>query len=369
MPASLWTDSFLDEMRETADPPADRAIRAVFEVGDLAAVQGVLNTLTRDNDIVPGNLPAPVREYLEGLPSIPEPERPLIIEGQELFTEHGPEILMILGCYSLPAAYAARKGVQVLYRTGYLQQRTNMRLFQTSQMVIDVMTPGGLGPKGQGRITAQKVRLMHAAIRHLLQSDPANPWPAEFGVPINQEDLAGTLMTFTHVIRDGLNKLGVSSWPPGYLNAWQAIGRILGIVPELIPATPDEATELCAIIDRRQISPSPEGRALTSALLQMLEHYSPPGFKRMPAALMRHFLPGNVADGLGVPVHRLDEELVNLGAGVERLLERIGPHHPRLVFRAFGTHVVEMLIKAEVGPRPEFRIPTELHDSWQLSKA
>jgi hypothetical protein len=344
-------------MRETADPPADSTIRTVFESGDTAAVQGVLNTLRHDDDIVPENLPGPVRDYLEALPEIPEPDRALIIDGQKLFSDHGPEILAILACYSLPAAYAARKGVQVLYRTGYLQNRANIRLFQTSQMVIDVMTPGGLGPKGRGRITAQKVRLMHAAIRHLLLSDTKNPWSPEFGVPINQEDLAGTLMTFTHVIHDGLNKLGVAvgTWPPGYLNAWQVVARLLGILPELIPSTPDDATELSAIIDRRQIAPSPEGRALTESLLQMLGHYSPPGFKRMPAALMRHFLP---------------EELINLGARVERFIERIKPDNSsRLVFRSFGTHMVEILIKAELGEhQPQFRIPTDLHDVWQLSK-
>lgn len=52
-----WTDSFLDSMRETADPPADRAIQAVFANGDRAAVQRVLDTLTRNDEIVPEALP------------------------------------------------------------------------------------------------------------------------------------------------------------------------------------------------------------------------------------------------------------------------------------------------------------------------
>jgi hypothetical protein len=34
---------------------------------------------------------------------------------------------------------------------------------------------------------------MHAAIRWLLQNDPERSWENELGVPINQEDLAGTL--------------------------------------------------------------------------------------------------------------------------------------------------------------------------------
>jgi hypothetical protein len=370
--STRWPDAFLDDMRQVADPLADSAIAVVFSSGDRAAVQRVLDTLTRNDEIIRADLPPEICDYLDALPVIQTPEIPLIKEGQELFATHGPEILMCLACYSLPAAYAARKGVQVLYRTGYLAQRTNLRLFQTSQMVIDVMTPGGLGPGGRGRVTAEKVRLMHAAIRHLLLTDTTNPWSSELGVPINQEDLAGTLMTFTHLIRDGLEKLGVGKyWPAGYLHAWQAVARMMGIVEAMIPATPDEATELCTIIQRRQVEPSPEGRALTTALLEMMTHYAPPGFKEIPAALMRLFLPPDVADGLGVPDRRLADKIVSLAVDVEKWF--IGGDTPAEMrhehFRKFGTHLVEMLIKAELGGRrPQFRIPTQLQDAWQLSQ-
>src|SRR5690606_21151437 len=137
------------------------------------------------------------------------PDQAAIAPGQELFAEHGPLILMCLGHYSLPAAYAAAKGVEVLHRTAYLEKRPAKRLFETTQMVIDVMSPGGLAAAGRGVRTAQKVRLMHAMVRHLIQHDPEQPWDASLGVPINQEDLAGTLMTFSWLTLDGLAKLGV----------------------------------------------------------------------------------------------------------------------------------------------------------------
>src|SRR6187549_451702 len=121
---------------------------------------------------------------------------------------------MLLCCYSLPSSYAARKGVQVLHRTAYLAKRPNRRLFETAQFIVDVLSPGGLGPLGHGQRTAQKVRLMHAAIRHLILHDPNTRWPADdLGVPINQEDLLGTLMTFTWLILDGLSRLGVRLTP------------------------------------------------------------------------------------------------------------------------------------------------------------
>lgn len=68
------------------------------------------------------------------------------------------------------------------------------RLGETGQFVLSVTTRGALGPRGQGIRKVQKVRLLHAAIRHLIRRSPG--WPEEeLGPPICQEDLAGTLGT------------------------------------------------------------------------------------------------------------------------------------------------------------------------------
>ena len=172
----------------------------------------------------PGDLPAPVLEYLAKSAAIINRAPGVATAGEQLFSEHGPEIMMLLCCYSLPSSYAAKKGVQVLHRTAYLAKRPNRRLFETAQFIVDVLSPGGLGPGGKGVRTAQKVRLMHAGIRHLILVDTKAPWSVDaLGVPINQEDLLGTLMTFTWLILDGLAKLGVTLTPreqEAYLAAW-----------------------------------------------------------------------------------------------------------------------------------------------------
>ena len=364
-----WTDEFLDGMRQMSDPPADQAIGAVFGHGDSAAVQALLDTLTRNDDLGVDPLPPAVRAYLSSLPEVPEPERRRVVQGQRLFADFGPEILMILACYALPASYAARKGVQVLHRTGYLAGRPNRRLFETTQMVVDVMTPGSLGPTGRGRITAQKVRLVHAAIRRHLLSDLTTPWPLELGVPINQEDLAGTLMTFSTLTLQGLRELKIPvsrQDANAYLEAWKAVGRLMGIVEELIPANIDEAEELTAIIRRRQVAWSREGVAMTRALLDMLERYSLPGFKEVPSALMRHFMPPEVAHALGIPVPDIGKRMVDVGVVTGRVLDRVsGGRGRRWLFRRLGLQSVEMMLTAELGGRrPTFRIPSNLQEMW-----
>jgi hypothetical protein len=75
---------------------------------------------------------------------------------------------------------------------------------ETGQFLIDVLTVGGLDDEhGKGRRTIQRVRLMHAAVRHLImaRNDQGAPpvcgdepplWHKDWGTPIGQEDLAGT---------------------------------------------------------------------------------------------------------------------------------------------------------------------------------
>ena len=143
-PAGKWTDAFLDQMRTIGDPLADGVVAELFKSGGVYRVWEVMKTLVQNDHPAPEQLPAQMRDYLAATTQIPQVDDRLILGGQRLFERCGVEMLMVLACYSLPASYAARRGVQVLYRTGYLNNRPNHRLFETTQMVMDVLVPGGL---------------------------------------------------------------------------------------------------------------------------------------------------------------------------------------------------------------------------------
>src|SRR5690606_24363736 len=173
-----------------------------------------------------------------------------------------------------------------------------------------VMAPSGLtiGKSalyhGKGIRTAQKVRLMHAAIRRLLLERYGEKWVQDYGVPINQMDLCGTLMTFSAVILDGLSMLRVeltSEEQDAYLYAWRAVGSIMGIDPVLIPHTVEGAHELTSVIREAEIGRCPQGVELTSALVGAYQGLIEPKWLRgLPVALMRRFL-GAYADVLEIP--------------------------------------------------------------------
>ncbi len=294
-----------------------------------------------------------------------------ILAGQRVFEEHGPEVLMILACYSLPAAFAAANGVQVLSATGYIEMQTNRRLWETTQMIVDVMTEGGLkGPDAKGTRTARMVRQLHAAVRQLLLHHPSKSWDIEkLGLPINQEDMAGTLMTFSWVILDGLDKIHISltaEEKQHYLNAWREVGRQMGVVPELIPATVAEAKDLTETIQARQIARSPEGVAMTKAVLDWMRGQAPFLFRGFPSVLMRRFLPKPVANDLGVPSWSPDHLLVDLFLAIlafaDRYMMRTKAH--RRMVRAFSMHVIHAWLGVKLKGKTEYELDAELMEKW-----
>ena len=251
------------------------------------------------------------------------------------------------------------------------------RVWETTQFVVDVMSTGGLAPGGMGRRTAQKVRLMHAAVRHLVQSDPNLPWStSELGLPINQEDLAATLMEFSYVILEGLGRLGIDvtrQQREAYLGTWRTIGGVLGVRPELVPSDIDEASSLTRTIAARQIGRSDEGGKLAAALVEGLQTLMPPGLAGFIPSAMRFFLERDLISGrdiaaiLAVPSADWSRSLVVLagelaGLGGELAGEDV---HVGTALRALRMHYIDLLLQCERGPgRPAFRIPQRLRDLW-----
>jgi hypothetical protein len=90
----------------------------------------------------------------------------------------------------------------------------------------------------------------------------------------------------------------------------------------------------------------------------------------MPAILMRHFLPADVADFLGIPKHpfeRLALEALELLAQGEDVVLRDSPVIQRAA-RRFSVHFTQWMIDVELGGRSApFVIPLELERRWGLS--
>jgi hypothetical protein len=383
--------STLVPYRALGDPLADGVIDTIFRSGELDAVRTLLKHLV-ENDGLPtdgvaktAGLTADVIDQVARFLELSQGALlPLhadtIQKGEEFFAEHGAEILMILAMYSLPASYTARRGVQVLAQTRRLESNPLRRLIETTQMVVDVMSPGGLrlgaspANHGKGVRSAQKVRLMHGAIRRLILERSGREWVEQFGVPINQMDLAGTLMTFSSVVLDGLRVLGVQPSEAGqeaYLYAWRAVGRLIGVGDELIPTTVSDASALTAVIRASELGRCQEGVDMTRALVHALEREVEPRLLRgIVVSLMHEFL-GPYAKTVELPEPDWTRLLVSPIIGLSRLVDRIHRDFGALawVHRRIALGVIRGILTLERGPsRPNFDLPDHLADGWGLAR-
>lgn len=385
--AGRWTDAYLDHFRGVGDTEADAAVAAVLEDRQLTAAEFV-GWLVRNDVPVPPDVPEGVARYFANTnwPDFADPA--LIAAGERVFTEWGPQICLALFCASLPVGYSADRIVRVLHSTGALENRALRRVFETAQFLFDVMDEGGLGPDGKGIRAAQRVRLMHAGVRHLLGEKDAEIaraatiagtnadllWPEAWGKPINQEDLAGTLLTFTVVVLDAIEKLGVrlsADERAAYVHVWRVIGHFMGIVDEMLPSDEADARLLWRAEQRRQLYRScPEGHHMAKSLVGAFDTLIPS--KRMAfmgRGLVRYLSGSPACDAIGVRRLRWGGHVIFAATmRINRIFVRKQQHNPHFlnVTGRFQRDLIHGLVFHEPA---NFVVPDRLRQDWQLAIA
>jgi len=380
------SDALLDDSRQRGDPLADELVQKIFANGSVDRVNELMRTLVHNDDLVPAALPDEVEEYLATNLLPGDVDRGRIERAEEFFQVWGLQISMCLFCASLPSAYAAADGVKVLFETARLQTDARRRVFESGQFLMDVMKPGGLAPGGDGIRTIQRVRLMHAAVRQMILHD--GTWDTQrWGVPINQEDLAGTMLSFSYVPVEPMARLGIEvsdSDIADYIYMWNIVAGMIGLRPELRPESPADATALVGAIRRRHYRSSPEGAAMTAALVELLEELTPHlghrrrgparvrGLGRLVPVVMRHLIGDDTADLIAVPKARSGfpswfAPLLRLMRIIETDIEH--DEHVKRCIEPFARAVLVGAFACERGGiRAPFAIPDTLARTWELSQ-
>ena len=131
---------------------------------------------------------------------------------------------------------------------------------------------------GPGFLAAVKIRYFHAQMRYFVETAARRRGATLPDTPINQEDLAYTLLTFGYVIPVGLEKLGCILRPEekhAFLHLWRLVGHLMGIGDDLLTDDWDQAKELYEKIKRRQQAPSENAVKLTNALCTFVANLLP----------------------------------------------------------------------------------------------
>eukprot|EP00035_Acanthoeca_spectabilis_P037157 m.43789 g.43789 ORF g.43789 m.43789 type:complete len:380 (+) comp8469_c0_seq1:310-1449(+) len=244
-----WTELHMTASRLA--PWRDRGDRAVDDyvtANPLRSDTDPVTILYSPSDTTPPQSPhAELCRKLETPPSW-EIDWAAVERGQAVFVAYWPAASLTLWFTSLVGGFSAPLITEVIRCTGYLTgNRAGRRLIETFQMVLSCSLCGsdGLRPEGDGWETILRVRFLHASVRRRLANVAdgtkcEHPWDrGVYGVPINQEDLAVTLLAFSLNVIDGIELL--RGWPlstteqEDFLHLWAVIGWAIGVEDECNP--------------------------------------------------------------------------------------------------------------------------------------
>ena len=397
-PAGRWSRSELARLRSATDPEIDRLVetyhRAHPELADARdLVRSMIQELSQAK-VEPERFTRAAADHGETWPAAAlrialapprwSPDPALIARGQQVFADYGLYQAVALFFASLPMAYATIDGAEVLARVSDLAtQNLTRRVAETGQMLLDVMgLRGGLSlePGGVGYMTAIGLRLMHACVRVLILDQPEpDPWPAaDYGPPVNQELMLGTLLDFTVVAWEAMARMGIvlsDDAREANLHAWSFIGLLMGVEACREGALGLSDAEQISAGLRRLLGPSEAGQRLMTALLDEMEEFMPLGWRKLPRSVVRWLFQDAPDPVRGVPdLLRVPPAAwwsVPLQASLRAANQEswlLGPLAPlaHALVRKLGRHVLINYSDRYSGGQAPFRVPGELTRRWGI---
>lgn len=378
-PGSPWTADRLDAMAHTGDPLADATLeRACFQ-GDVSRISALFRSFAADDASIPPDAPAEFLAFVARTRELPPGvDTARVARGAAVMMEHATLVALVLLLKSLPFGYAAPRLADVLHMSHNLERRPYRRALGVLQMLVNIAQPGAFVNGGAAVVTAQKLRLLHAGVRHVVHGK-LHGFGRRFGTPVSQLDMVFTTMTFSVSVVDGLAALGVpltAREADDYFHLWQVYGELQGIRPEWMPVSLDDGRAFCEAYARefKPADANPHGVALATADLVMMRGLIPfplrlLGLGAAPTVYLLRLLGDEAAARVGVvrlPGHAWSEWLaMKLPVLWQRLWQAVLPEQEahvrvanlffrKLIVRAWGSEVI-------------FSVPERLSDLRKLA--
>jgi hypothetical protein len=323
----MASNEFPGDLGRMGDPVAERVVAALVAEDRLGEVNRLLREWRSNDQALPEGLPVVLRDFLEqARRAVPDwADQTRLRRVREFFEDDGIHIGAALALGSMAMAYAVPLGAKMMGLTHRLKY-PERRMANTAQFVFDLMRPDPFGPDSQFVVSAVKVRLIHATIRHHLRA--GGSWDeANDKVPASQEHLLIVWLALSVQVIDFLGRLRVTvtaQEAEDYLHAWRVAGTYLGIRPEAMPDTIAHARHVLADALARGGGPSPDGVELTRHLLDLYADAVPGRlFDGIVPAYLRHLIGKDIAEWLEVPHSWFWQTALGGYLGLVGLLEKV----------------------------------------------
>lgn len=227
----------LGERLAVGDEPMDRLLDWMVATGlpqtrplfDRALAEGIAR--------VP-DAPQPLRDFFSSVETAPQwVDHELIRRGQRAMRRGGADGMYVARDVSLLGGYQFSGFNKTLLRTGALEKGSNKRFAETMQWAMDVIAEDGLEPLGVGYRSTIRVRLIHAFVRRHVGAMP--DWRRdEWGVPVNQTDMAATLIGALIAPPAASLGMGILTAPvdlEAVAHLTRYVGWLIGVEDEWLP--------------------------------------------------------------------------------------------------------------------------------------
>src|SRR5690606_24932921 len=192
-----------------------------------------------------------------------------------------------------------------------LEKGSNKRFAETMQWALDVIAEGGLEPLGVGYRSTLRVRLIHSFVRRHVSAMP--DWRAdEWGLPVNQTDMAATLVGALVAPAVGAMGMGVVLAPSEYqavAHLTRYVGWLIGVEDQWLPTDFRDSIRVLAHTLSALAAPDESSRQLAAPMADdpLGWHYDTLTGLRRRLARAQHlsitsaFLGRRVVRSLGLP--------------------------------------------------------------------
>ncbi|RUP31244.1 MAG: DUF2236 domain-containing protein [Mycolicibacterium sp.] len=250
----------------TGDPLADAVVAAMKGPGGKELRGQFEQALAHGIDTV-SDAPPVLREFFAAVEEVPywvDPEK--LQRGAEVTSRMGPLLAPSL-LVGLALTYTTPDGNAVLLRAGDTRDKAGTRAVETLSWLSAVTTPGALRRGELGFQSSVRVRLTHAFLRSGM---PKRADWDEGRFAVHQQVFSSVIIAFTLVplVVAGMagNRLRRKD-REAVVHLWRYIAYIVGVHPNLIPATESDTSRLLWMFLDEVIAPDAGSTELGTALI------------------------------------------------------------------------------------------------------
>ncbi|WP_353809489.1 oxygenase MpaB family protein [Agromyces sp. SYSU T00194] len=309
------TGSGLDP-QQVWDPDIDAIMASIVDNGQVAQVNDAMRNWVHNWQPVPSALPTDLRNFFTESVKLPDwADMWKLRRAADFNRRMDSYLFFIYGVGGgIMSTVIPREARSVYWSKGGADMQD--RAAKTFTFGYDLSDYDAYEWSGEFKVTSNKTRIVHAAVRHLLPQSPHWTAVAEEEIPISNGDILITFHSTGTFAHKKLKEWGVpmsSRDEEAFLHGWQVALHYLGVQDEYIPATWDEAHAQAAETLTPRLAWTPEGQDLAEVLLGLTAQVDLGVTRGFLNEFVRYQLGDEIGDWLGLFRDPVSREIIDTG--------------------------------------------------------